>query len=244
MIRKSFLTICLLGAFSIVAHAQTVDEIIQKNIEARGGYDKLKSVQSYRVTGKSIFQGMEAPYTLIQKRPNKMHLEISLQGQKMVQAYDGETAWWIVPFTGSTDPQVMPEQQAKSFINQADIDGHLVDYKDKGHKVELVGKEKMEGTDVYKLKITLNNGDEMHAYLDAEHFLELKYETKVEQQGNEVTVETYMSDYKQKYGLVIPHAMETRVGGNTVMQITVETVELNVKPEDALFEMPKAQSAK
>lgn len=219
--------------------AQTVDEIIAKNIEARGGYDKLKAVKSMKFTGKMMAQGMEMPTTYIAKRPNKLRIEATMQGQTMVQAYDGETAWWIFPFMGNPEPQKMPEDQARETINQADIEGHLVDYKKKGHKVELIGKEDMEGTEVYKLKLTLKNGDVQYIYLDGEYFIELKQTTKSKRQGVEFEVDTFYGDYKEVNGLMIPHSIESKASGNTVMQITLEKFEVDVDVDDSIFEMPQ-----
>lgn len=224
--------------FGLQSYAQTVDELIKKNIEARGGYKKIKAVKSMKLTGHSMFQGMEAPFTLLAKRPNFLHLEVTVQGQTLVQSYDGETAWWIFPFMGSTEPQKMPEDQAIDFIDQAEFDGHLVDYKEKGHKVELIGKEDMEGTEVYKLKLTLKNGNIQYIYLDGEYYIELKQTVKRKRQGTEYEMETFFSDYKPINGLMIPHSIESKVNGQSVSQITVKTVEMNVDVDDSVFKMP------
>jgi hypothetical protein len=162
----------------------------------------------------------------------------------MVQAYDGQTAWMIMPFMGSTDPEKMPEEQAKDFQEQADIDGPLVDYKEKGHTVELSGKEDMEGTDVYKLKVTLKNGDVRYIYLDGENFIELRRAGKYKRQGAEIEADTYFGDYKPVNDLMVPHAIESKVSGQTVSQITVEKVEMDVAMEDAIFKMPAKSAEK
>ncbi|MFQ5708477.1 MAG: outer membrane lipoprotein carrier protein LolA [bacterium] len=236
-------SLCLSFALSLLfclqLSAQTVDELVQRNIEARGGYDKIKAVKTMKFTGTVMVQGMEMPTTVITERPNKMRIEAIMQGQTMVQAYDGQTAWWIFPFMGNPDPQKMPEEQAKEFIKQADIDGHLVDYKEKGYKVELLGKEDMEGTDVYKLKLTLKNGDVEYVYLDSEYFIELKQITKTKRQGAEIEVATYFGDYKDVDGLMLPHSIESKIGDQTVNQITVKEIALNVDVDDSLFKMPE-----
>ncbi|MFQ5824129.1 MAG: outer membrane lipoprotein carrier protein LolA [bacterium] len=246
MFRKTlFLIFSINVLFCIQVTAQTVEELIEKNIEARGGYEKIKAIKTIKMTGNSMFQGMEAPFTIFAKRPNNLRMEVTIQSQNMVQAYDGETAWMIFPFMGSTEPQKMPEDQADAFIEQADIDGHLVDYKEKGHTVELIGKEDMEGTDVYKLKLTLKNGNVNYIYLDAEYFIELKQKAKRKRQGSEFEVETFFGDYKPINGLMIPHSLESKVGGQTVSQITVEKVEMDVNIDDSIFKMPpKSQEEK
>jgi len=245
MLRKIF---SLAAAFSFLfiasAPAQTVDELIAKNIQARGGMEKLKAAQSMKMTGKMMMQGgMEAPFVLQSKRPELARMDLTIQGMTMVQAYDGQTAWWIMPFAGSKDPEKMPEEQAKDMKEQADFDGTLVNYKDKGHAVELIGKEDMEGTEVYKLKVTLKNGDLRYVYLDAENFLELKWTGKRKQQGAEIEVDTFFGDYKTVNGLVLPHSFESKVKGQTAMQMSIEKVEIDVPMDEAIFKMPSATKA-
>src|SRR5262249_21767006 len=139
--------------------AQTVDDLIKKNIEARGGIEKLKALKSLGMTGKIHPKGMDIPMGLQVKRPGLVRGEATLQGVSMVKAYDGETAWQINAFEGSKEPEVMTGHDAKEAIQFGDIDGPLVDYKSKGNTVELVGKEELEATPVYKLKVTLKDGD-------------------------------------------------------------------------------------
>jgi hypothetical protein len=114
----------------------------------------------------------------------------------------------------------------------------LFDYKEKGNTVELMGQEDMEGTPVYKLKITLKDGDVRYYFLDAEYFLELKVTSKIKRGEAEFDVETFLSDYKEVNGQMIAHAVESKAGGNVVSQITIETVEFDVPVDDAIFVMP------
>jgi len=220
--------------------AQTVDEIIAKNVQARGGAEKLKSVQSIRSTATlSMGPGMEAPGVLIQKRPALARLEFTIQGLTAVQAYDGKNAWQIMPFMGKKDPELMSADEAKETEEMADVDGPLVDYKSKGHQVELLGKEKVEGTDAYKLKLTMKNGDVQTIYIDADSFLEIKEETKRTVRGSEQEVESAIGDYKEVSGILFPFAVESNVKGSAEKQkITITKVELNVTTDDSIFKMP------
>jgi len=220
--------------------AQTVDEIIAKNIQARGGMDKIKSVRTVRSNGTmSMGGGMEAPGTMIQKRPDMARLEFTIQGLTAVQAYDGKQAWQIMPFMGKKDPELMSADDKKEMEEMADIDGPLVDYKSKGHKVELLGKDKVEGTDAYKLKITLKNGDVITDYLDADSFLEIKQETKRMVRGAEREIESSLGDYKEVNGLMFPFAMENGIkGGQEKEKLTISKIELNVPVDDSIFKMP------
>src|SRR5437867_1291465 len=133
--------------FSIAANAQTVDEVIAKNIQAKGGADKLKSVRSLRTTAKFSQGSFRADFRQENKRADKVREEFIIQGLAQVQAYDGKTGWQISPFGGRKDPELLSQDDLKSLVVDADIDGPLVDYKEKGHKAELVGHDSVEGTD-------------------------------------------------------------------------------------------------
>jgi hypothetical protein len=225
---------------ALPASSQTVDELIAKHIEARGGMDKLKKVQSIRLTGKmTVGPGIEAPITMEMKRPASFRLDFVFQGMTGTQAYDGKAGWALMPFGGRTEPEPMSPEDTRDAEEQADIDGPLVDHKAKGHTVELVGKEPVEGAEAHKLKITLKNGDVRYVFLDAEYFLEIRSEGKRTVRGSEVETETNFSDFKEVEGLVLPHAIEGGPKGSPQRQkITVEKVELNVEIDDARFAMP------
>lgn len=227
-----------------VARAQTVDEIIAKNIQAHGGLEKLKSVNTRRSTGKVLFGTILATVVQINKRPDEVREEASLQGMSLVQVYNGKGAWQIDPFGGRKDPMLMSEDDAKSLVVDADIDGPLVDYKQKGHKAELLGHDSVEGTDCYKIKLTLKNGDIFTYYLDADSFLELKLETKMTIRGAFQENETYYGDYEEVNGIYYPFALETAQKGDPNRQkTTLEKVEINPPVQDSVFVMPAAKTA-
>jgi outer membrane lipoprotein-sorting protein len=231
--------------FSLPAAGQTVDDIIAKSAAARGGLDKIKAVQSVRMTGRvEIGPGMEAPFTLELKRPNHMRLEFIAQGMTGIQAYDGKSGWQVMPFNGSSNAEPMSPEDLKDAQEQADFDGPLLDYKAKGNQVELAGKEDVEGTPTYKLKITLKNGDVQYQYIDADAYLELKELSKRMIQGTERQVETTVGNYKEVQGLMFPFAIESGIqGGEHKQKIIVDKVELNVPVDDARFAMPAPKPA-
>ena len=242
MLKKFSLCVALFASLTPALIGQTVDEIIAKSVEARGGMEKLKAVKSMRSTGKmELGPGMEAPGTMYQKRPNMVRLEFTIQGLTAVQAYDGKSGWMIMPFTGKKDPEAMTADDAKEMEEDADMDGPLVDYKSKGNTVELLGKEKLEGTDAYKLKVTLKNGDIKTIYLDSDSYLEIKEEGKRMVRGNEQEFESSLSDYREVDGVMFPFAIESGVKGSQQKQkLTIEKLELNVPAEDSNFKMPAA----
>jgi outer membrane lipoprotein-sorting protein len=242
MSRKVCLSMIILAVLVPRLLAQTVDEIIAKNVQARGGAEKLKSVQSIKSTATmSMGPGMEAPGVLIQKRPTLARLEFTVQGLTAVQAYDGKNGWQIMPFMGKKDPELMSADEAKEIEENADLDGPLVDYKSKGHQVELQGKEKIEGTDAYKLKVTLKNGDVQTIYIDADSFLDIKEVTQRTVRGTEQEIESAIGDYKAVNGIMFPFAVESGIKGTDQKQkLTITKVELNVPTDDSIFKMPAA----
>jgi outer membrane lipoprotein-sorting protein len=242
MIRKVCMSMIALAVLAPCLMAQSVDEIIAKNVQARGGADKLKSVKSIKSTATmSMGPGIEAPGTLIQKRPALARLEFTVQGLTAVQAYDGKNGWQIMPFMGKKDPELMSADEAKEIEENADLDGPLLDYKSKGHQVELQGKEKIEGTDAYKLKVTLKNGDVQTIYIDSDSFLDIKKVTKRTVRGTEQEIESAIGDYKPVDGIMFPFAVESGIKGTDQKQkLTITKVELNVPADDSLFKMPSA----
>lgn len=243
--RRSMLLASILIAFSAILSAQTVDEIIAKSIAASGGMEKIKAITSSRRTG--TFEGgpIQAGFVEVTKRPNKLRRDITIQGIDLIQAYDGQTAWQVVPFTGKTDAEPMSADELKSMQQEADTDGPLVDYKQKGNKVELVGKEKVGGADAYNLKVTLKNGDVRNLFLSATSFLPVKESGKIMQRGKEIMSESTLGDYKEVNGIQIPFSIQIHAAGSEMedANVTFEKVEFNVAVEDSVFKMPPPASA-
>jgi len=240
--RRILAAVMLTALLAPLAAAQTVDEIIAKNIKARGGMEKIKAVKTMRFTGKmTMGQGMEAPFTMTMARPNRSRVEFTIQGMTGVQAFDGKHAWASLPFAGRKEPEAMSEEDSKQMGDQADFDGFLVDYAAKGNKVELIGKDKFEGTDAYKLKVTQASGNTRTIWIDAETFLELGADGKRTMRGTEIEFKSTTSDYKEVGGMLVAHTMQSQFQGPhgaMVQTMAVDKVELNVPAADTLFDLP------
>jgi outer membrane lipoprotein-sorting protein len=223
----------------VVASAQSVDDVINKHIEARGGIDKIRALKALKMTGTAMIgPGLEAPFTMHVKRPGSMHMELAIQGKALIQATDGATPWMINPFTGNSDPQALSAEDAKDVEQQADFDGPLIDHKAKGHTIELLGKEDFEGTDVYKLKLTLKGGDVQYVFLDATSYLQLKETTKRVRDGKESEFESLTSNYKVVEGVQFPFSLETKANGQPQFSLTLTSIEANKAVDDAIFKLP------
>jgi outer membrane lipoprotein-sorting protein len=217
----------------------TAEQIVEKHVAAIGGVEKLNAIHTLLVTGKASILGQtEAPLVIQVMRPNRMRLEITYQGKKVVQAFDGTTAWTINPLVDpepreSTDDDTRAAQESSDFIG-----GNLVDYKSKGNTIELVGREEIDGVAVYKLKITKPSGAAEFDYLDAKSFLPVKTEGQRIQFGQQILYESHIANYKPVEGVLMPFSVRQLVNGRLAMEITIEKMDANVPVDEAVFRMP------
>ncbi|MGQ9897993.1 MAG: hypothetical protein ACUVR8_10625 [Acidobacteriota bacterium] len=220
------------------ADEPTLESVVAKIVAAQGG-EKLKAIKSIRITGKLIFGGgqAEGPLVTLAVRSGKARQEVTLGGAKLIQAYNGETAWQVNPFTGSSKPEKMPADEAAQLIEAADLDGPFIDSAKKGYKLELAADEELDGAPVHVVKVTNKEGKKDTYYVDAKSGLILKVLGKDVVQGNEVEIETVLSNYKEVNGIMTAHAIDRFIKGQPFVQIVVERVEHNVEVEDSLFNL-------
>jgi outer membrane lipoprotein-sorting protein len=241
-----FLYVLLIATFffSASASSQSVDEIIAKNAQARGGMEKLRAIKSLKITARLSQGSFRATYVQENKRSDKVREETIIQGMAQIQAYDGKTGWQINPFGGRRDPELMSADDTKPLIIDSDLEGLLIDYKEKGHKAELIGHDSVEGTDCFKIKLTLKDGDVRYYYLDADSYLEIKIETQTTVRGAVQFSDTMLGDYEQVDGVYFPFSIEVGETGGTEqrLRLTVEKIEINPPLEDMLFSLPAAKA--
>jgi len=239
--KKMKRSLLLLASFLLVAGgslmAQSLDEVLAEHFTAIGQDNQLK-VNSQKVTGKLIQSGLEIPFVQYAKRPGKVRLEATLQGLTLIQTYNGTEGWVINPFAGVTAPQPMNEDQLRSIKYQADSDGMLWNWKEKGYQVTLEGQEDMEGTSCYKIKLETEPGDVFTFYIDADSYILLRQNTKIKVMGNESENDTYFSNYSMVEGIAMPGKAETKMQGQLVMTLIFDKMELNPELEDSMFEKP------
>lgn len=240
-------TLAVLALVTAPLAAETLDDVLAKHWEALGGKDKIAAVSSAKMVAKQVFGPQEVPATITWKRPDKVRMEFTLQGMTGIQAYDGTTAWMVMPFLGKNDPEEMTGDDLKDIIEQADlIEGPLYNWQEKGHTVEFLGEDTIEGTPAWKLKLTRKNGDESTIWLDKDAYVEIKSEGKRKRGDQEMDLETSFGDYKEVDGLLFPFSIESKPkGAPQGATITVESIELNPTLDDAAFAMPakKAEPA-
>ena len=244
--KTGILSITLLLSLPPAAAAQTADEIVKKVLDARGGAEKIKAVQSQRITGRVTFpHGEEGSFVVELKRPLKMRAEISVEGQKVIRIYDGKSfGWTINPFLETKDVQPMSTEDLKDISDEADFDGPLMDYKAKGNQVELVGKEKLDDKPVYRLKVTNKNGDIRFYFFDASSFLLLKWEGLRKTGDQELPWESFFSDFHEVQGLKYPFRIDQGSPGTEIKQtLTAEKFEIDPQIDDSRFAKPSLPDA-
>ena len=238
--KKLFATLTGLILMSVLffAQGQDLDKILKNHFEAVG-QDKLVKLKTLIFSGKVIQGGMELPFNMYTSRPLKFRMDITVQGQKIVQAFDGEIGWYINPMMGTMDPQDMNPDQIKDMKKQADMDGDFYEYEKKGSKLELVGTEDFEGTEVYKLKLTDKEDDITYYFMDSETFVIIKTTSKRMIQGTEVESESLLSNYQMIDGIAFPFSISSGANGQTMVEIEMDNVEFDEKLEDAFFAKPQ-----
>ena len=242
--RRFLLALAGLTALAANASAQTADEIVAKFIKTVGGMERIQAVKSLRRTGKfNGGGGFEAVIVEENKRPNLVRQEFQIQGMTGVTAYDGKTGWKIKPWNGKKDAEPLGEEEMKGIVEDSDLDGPLVNYKEKGVRVEYAGKDEFEGTEVYKLKVTLKDGDLRYYYMDTDYFVPIKIDTKRTVRGAEREYETVLGDYKEVNGWYLPFSVESGTkGSQSRSKVTYEKIEANVPFDDQIFRQPVAKS--
>jgi outer membrane lipoprotein-sorting protein len=237
MRRWAILAVGILAAS--VATGQTAEELVAKSIEARGGLEKIKAVQTMRLIGTMKVGDETLPSVLELKRPGKSRWEFIFQGETAVQAFDGKSGWMVIPFAGKPEPEPMSARDRKEAEQQADIDGPLVDYKAKGSTIELVGHDADHAQD-WKLKVTLKNGEVRYIYLDAKTYLQTTTVMTKNLDGDDVEIVSTIGDYKKVGALTLPHSFSASTkDGKETQSLTFEKIELDVPIDDSRFQMPE-----
>lgn len=217
--------------------SQSLDEILKEHFAA-SGQEKLIKTKTMKLTGKMLQGGIEIPFIQMAKRPGKVRVEGTFQALTFIQNFNGTQGWNLNPFAGVAEPQPMSEDEVKSMRYQSDMDGMLWNWKEKGYTVTYEGKEDIEGTSCFKIRIVTKEGDSFIYFVDVDSFLMIKSTTKVKVMGNETESDTYYSNYSQLEGMAVPGKIETKMNGQVMMTLVVEKVEFDTDLPDSLFEKP------
>lgn len=225
------LLVGMISLCGLLASAQTSDEIIAKHVESLGGKDKMAALKSTRMTGTMNAQGNDISIVLSKVHQVGMRMDLDIMGSSNYQVMNEKSGWAFFPVMGMTEPKEMDEPQFKSGVNQLDVQGALVNYKDKGTTVELLGTEEVDGAEAHKFKLTYKNGHSSTYYIDKKTNRHVKTVSKSVANGNEMVVETTFSDFKQNAdGYWFPYTVTNAQG-----TISFEKIETNVAIDSKLF---------
>jgi hypothetical protein len=240
MFRKITVLFLITAICAIFTQAQTLDLILKKHYEARGGLKNIKAVQTIQTAGKITMMGKEYPTAIYQKRSGGFRSDMAMGKVNIVQAYDGKIGWQIIPMAGTLDPIDMKAEELQSIKEQADVDGFLVDWKEKNYKLELVGKENIGEKSVYHIKVTRLDTTEHHIFLDAKTYLPVQESEKMKMMGKETEIVTSLGDYRKVGKLMMPFSQE--VGGGMPQKIQFEKIVFNEVIPDSIFIKPAART--
>src|ERR1043166_2171444 len=244
------LTTVAVMSIALPTQAATLEEILAKNLTARGGEAKLHDIKTLPPTGRIGFGGgdfsIDATWGQVQRRGasgDSVRSEVTLQGLTQISAYDSREGWTISPFGGRLDPEKASDDDARGLAQQAELDGPLIDWRAKGHRIEYLGTEDTDGTPAIKLRVTRKDGDQQYVYLDPASYLEIRITTMHKVRGAEQITETDLGGYQQVNGVWFPFAFESgSKGGPRSARIIVEHAEANVAADDAWFKLPPAKT--
>ena len=238
---KSILTLtCTLFLFAFTSTAQevSVDEIVDTYFENIGGKDAWREIKTMKFTGEGVQMGMKFPVTMLNKAPNLTRLDVSIQGMTLTEAFDGEVAWGTNPFAGQTDPAKKSDEESAEAAKE-NFQDDLLDYKEKGYTLTMEGKDEYEGSEVYKLKLTREDGDERIYFFDTELYIPIamRMTPKTGQLKGQV-LDAISSDFQEVDGVMVPFSFVQKLGGQTMLEFKATEVELNVPITDEEFAFP------
>ena len=234
----AFLFVFATGLFAQDA-AMSPREIADAYIENSGGADKYKSLENIRMTGTSAMQGMEFPLTVTTATGDKLRVDVNVQGQKIIQAYDGETAWQVMPFQGITSPTAMTPEESQDLAETVFLP-EFIDSEARGYTLSAVDGKEVEGTPTYGVRVTNEAGYDKVYYFDTEYLIPIMVETVGKGgQMKGMTTQVFMSDYQEVEGMMIPMFLDTKINGQSVQKVTIKEVEFDADLDDAMFSMPK-----
>lgn len=235
-----FVKLCFLAltlfTTTVVAQAQTADDIISKHLDAVGGKEKLNGIVSVKMTNTNMVMGNEAPASIVILNGKGFRSEAEVMGSKMVQVFTDKGAWMINPMMGGGGPQAMPEEAAKAGRGQIFVEPFL-DYAAKGAKVEYLGQTKAGGVNAYKIKLTDNNGIGVIYFFDPSTYHIIQAVRNGEMMGQPIEITINFSDFKKTdYGWVVPQTTEINMGQFAITS-KLKTVEVNTPVDPTVFEM-------
>ena len=232
--KRFFLSILAIATFGFT-YAQTADEIVNKHVTAIGGLDAWKKVNSMVTTGTIKMQSAEigVSQTILNGKGSRQ--DITAMGMSGYQIVTPVSGWNFMPFQGQKAPEPITADELKEAQDDLDVQGSLIDYKAKGHTVEYLGTDDVEGVNAYKLKLTLKNGKVQTIFIDPKNYYIIRVITKQKANGKEMEVTTNISNYqKLPEGIMVPWSIGLPFG-----EMIISKVEINKPVDENIFKPAK-----
>jgi outer membrane lipoprotein-sorting protein len=231
----------ILSFYGHGSEAQDADQILSNYFKKTGGLQAWKELRTMKIRANFDQGGMTFNALIFRKQPNLSRTEVEVQGNTIVQAYDGETGWIINPMMGTAEPQKMPVEMMEA-MKEEKFESDLIDYKDKGNTVELVGTEMVDTVETYKIRLTKKSGDEEYYYFDKQSYLPVMESRSINfGPMKDQDSQTYISDYREVEGLMMPHSIEVKANGQSIQKLNIEEYVFNEDIDDSIFNFPKEE---
>ncbi|MDN3658793.1 hypothetical protein QWZ08_24330 [Ferruginibacter paludis] len=228
-IKLGLLTIAAVVSAQTI-HAQTIDEIVNKYVDALGGKEKLSSLKSVRMEGALNVSGTDVALVITKLNMAGQRNDIVAMGMSGYQVYTPAAGWTYMPFMGQSSPEAMKDEEVKTGSGMLDLQGALFNYKEKGNQLELQGKETVENTDCYKIKATLKSGRVITYFIDSKTYFIVKSVAVQNIPGEEEVVNTYANYKVNENGYIFPFTNTIARG-----EITFSKIETNVAVDEKMF---------
>lgn len=225
----------LLVTSAFISNAQTLDDVISKHVEAIGGTDAWRKITSIRQEGAMQVQGADVTVTRTVLHGKGSRQDISLAGMNGFSILTPSAGWNFMPFQGQTQPEPMTDEDVKEGQQDLDAQDELIDYKEKGTTVELIGKDDVDGTECYKLLVTFKSGKSESLFIDPKSYHIIRQIAKQKANGQEMEVTTNFSNYqKLPEGIFVPMSISLPFG-----ELNVKKVEVNKPVNEEIFKPSK-----
>lgn len=221
--------LCITAAtFSI---AQSLDAVVSKHLDALGGADNLRKINSLVMKGNINQGGTKIPIVMTVINKKAFRVEFTFNGMTGYQVLTDTAGWGLNPFQGQTKAEPMTADQVKKSQDELDVHDEFLDYKDKGTTLEDLGTDDVEGTEAYKIKVTLKSGKEKTLYISKDNYLTIRQTEKTEINGKEIESTSDYSNYKKVENIMLPFSINNSLQG----PVDIDTIEINPTIDEGLF---------